>query len=199
MADFRYRYFLAFRPDHHLRRWLEALADAAGQSGRRIKSDYLHLTLCVIAELAHRDRFIMSRVDSALAGHPLSSCPFWLGRLRGSRAGATVHAVGAQREIQDFYRLLVALLAGRDILPLYRQSGLRPHATLGYGPCALNARVPPRQWLPGELLLIESEVGRGVHNLLTRWPLLPPRQGAFLFGDVPGASPLRLAGGGMPA
>jgi hypothetical protein len=35
------------------------------------------------------------------------------------------------------------------------------------------------------LLLIESEVGRGVHNVLARWPLLPPSQGSFPFDPPP--------------
>src|SRR4051812_18808379 len=127
----RYRYFLAFRPNLHQRRWLECLADAAGQRGKRIKGEYFHLTLCVIAELTHRDRFIMERVNSALAEHPLSSCSFWLGRVCGGRNGAAVRAMPRQRGIQDFYARLAALLAKRDILPLHRKSGLKPHVTLG--------------------------------------------------------------------
>ena len=50
-----YRYFLGFRPDFALRRWLESLADAAGQRERRIRADRFHLTLCVIAELQDRE------------------------------------------------------------------------------------------------------------------------------------------------
>jgi 2'-5' RNA ligase len=190
-----YRYFLAFRPDARQRAWLDSLADAAGQSEKRIKADNLHLTLCVIAELSHRDRFIASRVDSALNGHRLASSPFWLGRLRGGRHGAAIYAMGRQREIQDFYRQLVACLAERDILPFHRKSGLHPHVTLGYDRCPFDPLAMPREWIPDELLLIESEIGKGVHNVLARWPLLPPRQGAFAFGDPPELDPLRLAAG----
>jgi 2'-5' RNA ligase len=180
-----FRYFFAFRPDPFLRCWLASLADAAGQSARRVRAEYFHLTLCVIAELAHRDHFIAARADSALAGRALSSCPLWLGWLRGGPHGAAVRATRGQHEIQDFYRMLLACLAGRDILPLHRKSGLRPHVTLGRDPYALAPLKLPRMWIPDELLLIESEVGRGVHNVLVRWPLLPPRQGAFAFGDAP--------------
>jgi hypothetical protein len=42
----------------------------------------------------------------------------------------------------------------------------------------------PREWIPDELLLIESEVGCGIHNVLARWSLLPPRQGGILFDDA---------------
>jgi hypothetical protein len=43
------------------------------------------------------------------------------------------------------------------------------------------------------LLLIESEVGRGIHNVLARWPLLPPPQGTFPFADPSEPRPFRLA------
>jgi 2'-5' RNA ligase len=180
-----FRYFFAFRPDPFLRCWLASLAAASGQSARRVRAEYFHLTLCVIAELAHRDHFIAGRADSALAGRALSSFPFWLGRLRGGPHGAAVHAMRRQHEIQDFYRMLLACLMRRDILPLHRKSGLRPHVTLGRDPCAPAPLKLPRMWIPDELLLIESEVGRGVHNVLARWPLLRPRQGAFAFGETP--------------
>lgn len=188
-----YRYFLAFRPDLALRLWLDTLADSAGQQERRIRADYFHLTLCVIAQLDVRDHFIVSRVQSALAGRSLVSCPFWLGRLRGGREGAVVRSMGRQQEIQHFYRMLLACLAERAILPLYRKSGLHPHVTLGHDPCALNPLNLPREWIPNELLLIESEVGNGEHHVLARWPLLPPRQGAFAFEAPP--SVLLAAGG----
>jgi 2'-5' RNA ligase len=187
-----YRYFLAFRPNLALRCWLESLADAAGQYEKRIEAHLFHLTLCVIAEVEHRDRFILSRVQSTLAGRSIVSCAFWLGRLRGGPNGAAVHAMGRQREIQDFYRILLACLAERAILPLHRKSGLHPHVTLGYDPCAIDPFNLPFQWVPDELLLIESEAGNGVHNVLMRWPLLPPRQGVFAFETPP---PLLAAAG----
>lgn len=179
-----YRYFLAFRPDPILRCWFASLAEFAGQSAKRIKAEYFHLTLCVIAELAQRDLFIASRVESALAGRELWSCPFWLGRLQGGPEGAAVNAMVRQYEIQDFYRMLVACLGERDILPLHRKSGLHPHVTLGRDPCSFDPLTLPREWIPDELLLIESEVGLGVHNVLARWPLLRPRQSVFAFGDA---------------
>jgi 2'-5' RNA ligase len=180
-----YRYFFAFQPDLVLRCWLASLVDTAGQHERRIRADLFHLTLCVVAELRHSDRFIVSRAHSALADQPLYSCPFWLGRLRGGRGGAAVRAMGRQGEIQDFYRMLLACLAERAILPLHRKSGLQPHVTLGHDPCAFDPFNLPHQWIPDELLLIESEIGNGVHNVLARWPLLPPRQGAFAFESPP--------------
>jgi 2'-5' RNA ligase len=182
---FFYRYFFAFRPNLIQRCWLESIATAAGQSARRIQAEYFHLTLFVIAELAHRDDFVTSRATSALARQALFSCPFWLGRLRGGRNGARLEAVGRQGEIQAFYRMLVALVAARGLVPLHRKSGLNPHVTLGYDPCTVVPMQLPFEWIPDELLLIESEVGKGIHNVLARWPLLAPRQGFLPFESAP--------------
>jgi 2'-5' RNA ligase len=182
-----YRYFLGFRPDPILRAWLASLGAAAGQIEKRVAAEYLHLTLCVIAEGDDRDPFILARVTAALAGEALASCPIRLGRVIGG-AGAAIHTLGRQEEIQGFYRVLIARLASRDLFPLHRRSGLNPHVTLGYdrGPDVRYKR--PREWIPTQLFLIESEVGQGRHNILGRWPLLPPPQGFFPF-----AAPDRLA------
>ncbi|MBV9882112.1 MAG: hypothetical protein JO276_03810 [Sphingomonadaceae bacterium] len=189
-----FRYFLGFRPNLVQRCWLEKIATAAGQSNRRIRGEYFHLTLFVIAEPTHQDRFIAARVRAALAGRELASCPFWLGRLRGGEKGAAMHAMGRQREIQDFYRMLLACLATRGISPLHRKSGLRPHVTLGYDPCAFAPFELPMEWITDELLLIESEVGNGVHNVLERWPLLLPAQGTLPFD--PPLAPVRAVHNG---
>jgi 2'-5' RNA ligase len=190
-----YRYFLGFRPDPVLRRWLEALCNRAGQFGKRVKADHFHLTLCVIAEPEARDHFIVPRVEAALSGNSLSSAPFWLGRVRGGEGGAAVHSRGRKPGLLALYRDLVACLAARDMHPLHRKSGLNPHVTLGHDPCAFEAFLTLHEWIPDALLLIESEVGNGIHNVLGRWPLLAPRQGFLPFDPPPTPPALAIAGG----
>lgn len=183
-----YRYFLGCRPSHDLGPWLAAIGDEAGQS---VREDLLHLTFCVIAEVRERDHFLLPRVRTALAGQVLNAFPIRLGRISGGRGGARAGAIGRQDEIQDFYGGLVRMLATRDITPLYRKSGLRPHITLSYDSCRFEPFKRPFEWFPDGLLLIESEVGKSTHDVIGRWPLLAPRQGG-LFLDLP-AAPLRLA------
>ena len=195
MPDPNYRYFLGFRPDPGLRARLAALGGAVGQADRRVRPIQLHLTLCVIAELAQRDRFIAARVGAALAERALASCPIRLGRVRGGAGGVALHSLGTQREIRQFYNLLVACLAERGLVPLHRRSGLHPHVTLGYDRCSFEPFITPCEWVPDEILLIESWLGRGFHKILGRWPLLPSPQ-----GELPFDGPLRpfppLATGG---
>jgi hypothetical protein len=149
----------------------------------------LHLTFCTIAESAMRDHFILSRVEAALAGVGLNSGSLRLGRVRGSSRGAVVHSRGPKPELLELYRVITTALAARDLPPLHRQSGLHPHFTLGYDPCSFAPFNVLCEWIPAELLLIESEIGKGIHNVLGRWPLLPPLQGTLPFGEPPSPLP----------
>lgn len=171
-----YRYFLGFRPDGPLANSLGALAAHIGQHRRRLAKDKLHLTLCVIAETLVRDPFLLPRVRAALAGAMLSSFTIRLGRICGGTNGAMIRAIGSQAETHAFYARLIALLAARGVAPLHRKSGLRAHITLGYDTVEAAPFTGRHEWVPDELLLIESKIGAGCHRVLDRWPLLPPAQ-----------------------
>jgi RNA 2',3'-cyclic 3'-phosphodiesterase len=166
-----YRYFLGFQPEPRLH---PAFATAGDRAGQQVRPDLLHLTLCVISETGERDRFLLPQVRSALDDQRFSSFPVRLGRVGGSPAGAMVSALGCQHEIQDFYGKLTARLAAQSIAPLHRKSGLRAHVTLGHEPGRFEPFKAPLAWLPAELLLIESLVGWSRHDVIARWPLLPP-------------------------
>ena len=176
-----YRSFLGFRPNFDLCR---RLASLGAQAGQRVWPELLHLTLCVIGEESERHPFLLPRVRSALAGNSLNSFPVHLGKISGGPKGAMLQALGCQHDIQDFYRVLISLLARNGIAPLYRKSGLRAHITLGHDPCRFESFKAPMEWFPAELLLIESEVGLSRHNVIGRWPLLPPRQRSLPFDAI---------------
>lgn len=184
-----YRYFLGIRPIPEVYATFQRLAE---ELGLPVRLDLLHLTLCVIAQVKERDRFIAGRVRRALRDEPLHSFPVNLSRVKTGRQGAFAHTFGRQDEIQDFYRFLVRLLLRQGIEPMHRKSGLHPHVTLTRE--ALEAELVriALRWFPTELLLIESEVGLTRHNVLASWPLLAPRQ-SLLFGDdlIAAASPAR--------
>jgi len=185
-----YRYFLGIRPEPQ---WYPLFQQIGAAIGQPIRLDLLHLTLCVIAQVAERDPFILRRVQAALGGRRLHSFPVNLSRVVAGPHGACARTFGRQDEIQDFYRGLVRLLRDCGIEPLHRKSGLHPHVTLGY------ASLPPEllkiaiRWFPAELLLIESEVGLTRHNVLGTWPLLPVRQPSLPFGEgfIAAAGPVR--------
>lgn len=179
-----YRYFLGFRPDPAGRALLASLAGRTGQMWPSMAGERLHLTLCVIAEAVVRDYFLLSRIDAAFAGFALNAPVIRLGRVNGGPQGALVRTIGRQDGIQDFYRTLLRLLAARGFAPLHRKSGLCPHVTLGHDSCRFAPFNLALEWSPCTLLLIESEVGLGRHNVLGRWPLLQPGQGVLPFGEL---------------
>lgn len=73
-----YRYFLGVRPQPEFYPAFEAFACAAGQS---VRLAMLHLTFCVIAECAERDRFIVRKVRRIFDGQPLDSFAVNLGTI----------------------------------------------------------------------------------------------------------------------
>lgn len=184
MRQPNFRYLLASRPDSALRALLSALRVPTGQRIAPVPGALLHLTWFTFAETDERARFLAPRVAAALAGEPLVSGQLWFGRVRGGASGAAVHSRGPKPEALALYEALAARLSARGLPPLHRRSGFHPHITLGYAPCRFAPFTILHPWAPAELLLIESEIGRTRHNILARWPLAPPRQGALPF-DAP--------------
>lgn len=174
-----YRYVLLCRPSPSSRR---QLAQAAQRAGQRLRPDRYHLTFCVIAEVPERDPSIMARIEREFANGALCSAPILSGRVVGGSLGAQAQTIGKQDELRDLYDHVVRTLARCGFDPLHRKSGFHPHLTLGYDPCCFAPFNIALDWLPDELLLVESEVGLTQHNVLGRWTLLPPRQGTFDFG-----------------
>ncbi|MBB5705008.1 hypothetical protein [Sphingopyxis panaciterrulae] len=187
--DPEYRYFLGFRPALALRALLAAQQARAGQHKRRVEAARLHLTLCTVAERRATDASLVARVAAALADRLPEAPPIRLGRVHARARGAEIVTRGQRREICGFYEAAAARLRAAGIAPLHRKAGLRPHITLGYDACAFASFDIAAWWLPEDLLLIESHVGKGRHVVLLRLPLARPAQASFAFDEPP----LRLA------
>jgi RNA 2',3'-cyclic 3'-phosphodiesterase len=168
-----YRYFLGIRLAPQCYPFFRRIGAALGCP---IRLDLLHLTLCVVAEVAERDPYMLRRIQTALGGLQLHSFPVNLSRVIAGPQGARARTFGRQDEIQDFYLELVRLLRVWGLEPLHRKSGLHPHVTLTHVPQPPALLKIAIRWFPTELHLVESEVGLTRHNTLGRWPLLPPRQ-----------------------
>ena len=186
-----YRYFLCWRPDPGLRDEIAALAGHAGQADRLVRPENLHMTLGIVSQTKERNYFIGSRLDTALAEKPLPSCVVRFGRVRGGAGGAALYTRSRQDELRAARRELLGCLASHDIAV---RETKRAHITLGYDSCAFAPFDLLAEWVPREVLLIESEVGLTKHNVLGRWPLLPPAQGAFAFEESVMSGAWRLAG-----
>ena len=188
------RYFLGFQVPADRAGWLtRQLPPVSGDLFAGLKPQLYHLTLCTIDETQSPHPFLRQRVAHALeAGLPAASgIPF--GRIVGKDAGAELVTVGSTASIRLFYDALVQRLAPYEIAPLHRQSGLRPHITLGYGKHPFEPVPVAWTWTPRDLVLIESHIGHGRHRVLQRWPLLAPAQAMFDFMDDALPPPLRRA------
>lgn len=153
----------------------------AGQGDGAIALAMLHLTLCVVHESPDPDPFLVRRVIAALGEYLPPAAPIRLGRVHCRTMGAELVTRGRKAEIAAFFTAVAARLVDHELEPLYRLAGLRPHITLGYDRAPFDAFDVEWNWIPDELLLIESRPradGRGrEHIVLHRWPLLPPAQG----------------------
>lgn len=157
----------------------------AGQWNGAIELALLHLTLCVVRESPDPDPFLVRRVIATLGEYLPPAAPIRLGRVHRRALGAELVTRGRKAEIAGFFGAIAARLVGHDLGPLHRLAGLRPHITLGYDRHDFVAFDVEWNWIPDELLLIESRPradGKGrEHIILHRWPLLPPTQGELPF------------------
>lgn len=194
MMNPMFRYFLGFQVPADRAGWLaRQLPAVSGDLFAGLKPQLYHLTLCTIAETQAQHPFLRQRVAKAFeAGLPAAS-PIPFGRVVSKDAGAELVTAGSVAGIRQLYETLVTLLAPHGIEPLYRQSGLRPHVTLGYGRHAFDPVPVAWNWTPRNLVLIESHVGHSRHRVLQRWQLLAPAQSSFDFMEDELPPPLRYA------
>ncbi|MBL0915228.1 MAG: hypothetical protein IBJ13_06860 [Sphingopyxis sp.] len=189
-----FRYFLGFQVPADRAGWLaRQLPPVSGDLFAGLKPQHYHLTLCTIAETQAQHPFLRQRVAEAFAsGLPAASAiPF--GRIVSKGLGAELVTAGSVTGVRGLYEAIVALLAPHGIEPWYRESGLRPHVTLGYGRHAFDPVPLAWNWVPRDLALIESHVGHSRHRVLQRWTLDAPVQGMFDFMDDTLPPPLRYA------
>lgn len=146
-----------------------------------LKPQLYHLTLCTIAEAIEPQPFMRGQVAKAFkAGLPAAS-PIPFRRIVSRGAGAELITAGNVAAIRQTYDDMIARLAAQGIEPMHRQSGLRPHVTLGYGDCAFDPVPIAWNWTPRDLVLIESHIGHRRHRVLQSWTLAAPAQGSFDF------------------
>ena len=183
-----FRYFLGFQVPADRAGWLaRQLPRATGDLFGALNPHLYHLTLCTIGETMVRHPYLRQQVAGALQDGLPAASPIPFGRIVAGDMGAEVTSVGSIAEIRAFYGALVGLLAPHGIAPMHRQSGLRPHITLGYGRCDFDPVPLAWTWVPRDLVLIESHVGHRRHRVLQSWILPSPAQGAFDFmaDDLP--------------
>jgi 2'-5' RNA ligase len=181
-ARFNDRLFFALFPDAPA---VEAIVRHQGQSGSSFginghphRADRLHVTLVHIDDYESLPKGVVEaagRAADALREPPIELS---FDRL-ASFNGALGHCPFVLRAADDANPGLIAFQhALRKALMkagLKYQSGssFTPHVTLLYGDLAmLSQAIEPIGWTASEFVLVHSLLGKGVYNILGRWPLL---------------------------
>lgn len=161
----------------------QRVCERLGLKGRPVAAERLHVTLHWLAD---HDEFPQALCDAAsAAGAKLVAEPFdvrfdHIGSIGAARdPGPLVLSGGEGLEaLRHFQRALGDEMRAAGI-GAYVRSHFKPHVSLLYpGVYLAREAIEPLEWRVEELLLIDSHVGAGVHELLGRWPLVQ-RQGAL--------------------
>jgi RNA 2',3'-cyclic 3'-phosphodiesterase len=152
-------------------RFASALLQAKGLTGKPLLPHRLHVTLHDLGNFAELPQDL---VDSALkAGGALASDAFDVAfdrALSYPSSGTYVLSGGeGARELTAFRQELGEAMASQG---LRVKRNFTPHMTLVYDRHAVAEHaVEPVRWTASEFVLIKSHRGKGIYDLLGRWPL----------------------------
>jgi 2'-5' RNA ligase len=157
---------------------LDRLMRDQGLTGRPVKFCNLHASLCV-AGRAERLREplpqLLCRAGDAVRG---AAIEVEFDRLASFRLGGSQHllvlrAAPETRSVLRFLRLAVAGAQYAQGLYLPGASRFDAHVGLCYinQPLIGEIVIDPVRWRAEEFALVRSVPGRGVHEVLGRWPL----------------------------
>jgi 2'-5' RNA ligase len=173
------RLFFALRPDpdtatrlHEFTLQLRVIHDL---QARALARERLHLTLCFLGDHGGLSPQQLAAADAA--GRSLAQTPFELVVDQlvslGHNRGATPLVLCPELDSAPLRRLHDDL-AARIAPGLFQLDArpFRPHVTLLYAEKIIAAQpVAPISWMATEVLLIQSHIGRGHHEVLGRYPL----------------------------
>ena len=156
---------------------LRASSDQYGLRGRPIREDRLHITLIHVGDYAGMPP--QSVVDALRrAGDAVARTSFEVTLDKvSSFSGAPErhpHVLLGERGIVGLKAFRAELMKAvvREGVKTLSRNDFTPHVTLSYADRRLPERpIRPIGWRAEEVLLIHSEVGRSVYNILGRWPL----------------------------
>lgn len=132
--------------------------------------DLLHVTLLSLFDLHHAPSGWLESVIAALDTFEGSSFPLRFDRIEERRA-VTLRTRDPLSEARMQQAALIGWLVERRA-PCMLGTTPVPHLTINYrGDGQGNQAMAPIGWTVGEILLIESVVGRATHVEHGRWPL----------------------------
>jgi 2'-5' RNA ligase len=161
-------------------RLTQTVCAAQGLSGWPVKAARLHLTLHELGEHVGVPEPLVRAALAAAGQVQASAFELSLDRLLSFRGGhgkrtLVLRGAGDDLALHHFHGELGAVMARTPGLSRWAGKPFTPHVTLHYGRQAVDEQaISPMRWTAAEFVLIHSTLDRGGHNILGRWPLVPP-------------------------
>lgn len=168
----RFSYFFALEPPVELVPEIAPHRDSTSAPlfGKIVDDARLHVSVLGLGAFAEPQPGLVALANAALGEQRLPACCCYLDQLvRGKRSMLLV----SSRAYDDLTLLQTALLDAYHVPEGDRSASLpKPHITLRYDqPEAPTQAITPVAWHAEELVLVESRIGHGRHEILGRWPL----------------------------
>lgn len=180
------RFFFAVVPPVETAERIAAHARAMGLKRARVTADRLHMTLAITKDF-DQGECPPAYVETLLrAGRRIAAAPFemMLGKIVVGKESILAQPGEGHAGGKAVYDCIAQAMAGMRA-PLRPKVRYSPHMTLSYDTALTSRglRMLGFGWQVTEVLLIHSLVGLHRHEVLDRWPLVPPpvRQASFAF------------------
>ncbi len=175
-------YFFALQPPLTARaimvEQLDHVVRERGLAGRSVKFGNLHVTLCGMGRAERLREPVLPALQRAAQAVRAAAVEVSFDRLASFRLGGDNHALvlrGSSTTCTALRFLRTTIGHAQYAQGLYQPAASRfeAHVTLRYLPPPLAAEiaVEPVVWQAQEFVLIRSVIGRGVHEIVERWPL----------------------------
>lgn len=164
-----FRLFFALLPPPGVAAEIGWWRDWSGWRRSPVSDDRLHMTFLRLGDFAASPSGLVARLAALRLRLP--ACRIVLDRMIVDGEAARLVASERILALGSAHRLLRDSLVRRG-LALPRRMRFSPHVTLHYDPGPGGATwIDAISWRATELVLIESIVGRHVHEIRGRWPL----------------------------
>ncbi|SDX58607.1 2'-5' RNA ligase [Variovorax sp. YR634] len=168
--------FFALLPDMQDAAMIAALGERMNSQhalkGTLVEAHRLHVTLFDLGDYAQVPADKVAQASNAAASVPVPAFDVAFEKSMSYAKGALVLCADDEENVSAlriFRQRLGEALADAGLKP---SRSFTPHMTVAYARRKLekHALEAPVRWTAGSLVLIDSHVGEGVHEVLGRWP-----------------------------
>lgn len=165
-----HRLFFAIRPPIEVIPEIAWLRDSLGQDRQLVSDDRLHLTTWLFPDSRDFLTDAAARARAAMTKIPRPTFHIVLDKIVGGHGHVLLLPSEPLKGFIAFQAELDRALRATGLAP---RKGWRfnPHLTLLHGRHEIDQPIDAISWVADDIVLIDSIVGRGRHDLIARWVL----------------------------